>query len=117
MKFLIDAQLPRRLAIFLNSNGLDCIHTLDLPEKNNSTDQFIISFAQSENRVVVTKDDDFLQSHILFSKPKKLILVKTGNISNNELLILFEKNFLNLQNLLENNNLIEITRNEIVTKT
>ena len=31
MKFLIDAQLPRHLAATLKWNGLDTLHTLDLP--------------------------------------------------------------------------------------
>jgi len=38
MKWLIDAQLPRRLSVKLNSLGHDSIHTLDLPEGNESTD-------------------------------------------------------------------------------
>jgi predicted nuclease of predicted toxin-antitoxin system len=32
MKFIIDAQLPRRLARFLQGLGYDAIHTLDLPQ-------------------------------------------------------------------------------------
>lgn len=39
MKFLIDAQLPRRLAIFMQELGYDAIHTLDLP---NKTEQQIL---------------------------------------------------------------------------
>ncbi len=35
MKFIIDAQLPRRLAHFLQNLGYDAIHTLDLPQKCN----------------------------------------------------------------------------------
>ena len=31
MKFLVDAQLPIRLARFLQASGHDAIHTLDLP--------------------------------------------------------------------------------------
>ena len=30
MKFLVDAQLPKRLALLLNDLGYDVIHTLDL---------------------------------------------------------------------------------------
>lgn len=35
MKFLVDAQLPRRLASWLNEAGHDTLHTLDLPKKTS----------------------------------------------------------------------------------
>ncbi|MEH1991726.1 DUF5615 family PIN-like protein [Nostoc sp.] len=31
MKFIVDAQLPVRLARFLKTSGYDTIHTRDLP--------------------------------------------------------------------------------------
>jgi predicted nuclease of predicted toxin-antitoxin system len=34
MKFLVDAQLPRRFANWLNEAGHDALHTLDLPKKD-----------------------------------------------------------------------------------
>ena len=34
MKFLIDAQLPRKLAKIINDAGYRAIHTLLLPEAN-----------------------------------------------------------------------------------
>ncbi|WP_300970662.1 DUF5615 family PIN-like protein [Thiocapsa sp.] len=33
MRFIVDAQLPRRLARWLNARGHDVLHTLDLPEQ------------------------------------------------------------------------------------
>ena len=38
MKFLVDAQLPVRLARFLQGVGYDTIHTRDLPLKNATSD-------------------------------------------------------------------------------
>jgi predicted nuclease of predicted toxin-antitoxin system len=38
MKFLVDAQLPKSLCLFLHSKGYDAIHTLDLPEGNATSD-------------------------------------------------------------------------------
>ena len=38
MKFLIDAQLPTRLAELLNRAGHDALHTIGLPDGNRSTD-------------------------------------------------------------------------------
>jgi len=36
MKFLIDAQLPRRLAHQLRGAGFETTHTLDLPHENRT---------------------------------------------------------------------------------
>jgi predicted nuclease of predicted toxin-antitoxin system len=85
MKFLIDAQLPRRMAAWLAAGGCDAIHTLDLPAGNRTPDQQIIECADRELRAVVTKDADFVNSHLLNGKPVKLLLISTGNISNREL--------------------------------
>ncbi|MGH3921789.1 MAG: DUF5615 family PIN-like protein, partial [Pseudonocardiaceae bacterium] len=39
---------------------------------------------------VLTKDRDFRDSHLLASSPRRLLVVATGNITNNALLALFE---------------------------
>jgi predicted nuclease of predicted toxin-antitoxin system len=74
MNFLVDAQLPRRIAVYLRAQGHDAVHTLDLPEANRTTDAAILVFAEHEQRVVVTKDSDFVDSFILSGKPEKLLL-------------------------------------------
>jgi uncharacterized protein with PIN domain len=38
MKFLVDAQLPVRLARFLQASGYDTLHTRDLPQQNATSD-------------------------------------------------------------------------------
>lgn len=93
MKFIIDAQLPYRLKDWLSAQGFDAIHTLDLPEANETEDLIVADVAEKENRTVITKDGDFLKLYILKRKPQKLLLITTGNIVNKELLTLFEKNF------------------------
>jgi len=39
----------------------------------------------NEQRVVATKDSDFVDTFVLRGKPWKLLLVSTGNIRNDEL--------------------------------
>jgi predicted nuclease of predicted toxin-antitoxin system len=85
MKFFVDAQLPRRLCYWLKESGYDAVHTLDLPSGNHTSDFDIIRIADAEERVVVTKDDDFVQSFLLRKQPQRLMLIATGNISNAEL--------------------------------
>jgi len=85
MKFLVDAQLPRRFCQWLRESGHDAVHTLDLALGNCTPDSEIIRIADTEERIVVTKDDDFVQSFLLKNQPKRLMLVATGNIGNAEL--------------------------------
>lgn len=85
MNFLVDAQLPRPMTEWLAAAGGDAIHTLDLPDANRTTDEQIIDLADREQRVVVTKDSDFVDSHLLRGRPPKLLLISTGNISNRDL--------------------------------
>ena len=90
MKFLIDAQLPARLAEFFNRAGHDAVHTIALPDGNRSTDTQIAQRADTDGRVLVTKDQDFRDGHLLARSPRQLLIVATGNITNNALLSLFE---------------------------
>ena len=85
MRFLVDAQLPKRLAQRLVEAGHDARHTGDLPDGNASTDMSIINAAKAEQRVVITRDADFLNSYLIRAEPEKLLLISTGNISNKEL--------------------------------
>jgi predicted nuclease of predicted toxin-antitoxin system len=41
MKYLIDAQLPRRLAHYLRGRGHDVVDTRDLPQGNQTGDSTI----------------------------------------------------------------------------
>ena len=85
MKLLVDAQLPRRLCHQLRECGHDAIHTLDLPLGNRTSDTEIIRIADAEGRIVITKDNDFVQSFWLRNQPQRLLLIATGNIGNVEL--------------------------------
>ena len=85
MRFIVDAQLPRRLAHELAASGHDVKHTLDLPQQNRTPDGDITALAATEDRVVVTKDSDFVTTFLLHGAPPKLLLISTGNISNDAL--------------------------------
>ena len=85
MKFLVDAQLPRRFCDWLRQEGHDAMHTLDLDLSNRTPDYEIIRIADRDARVVITKDCDFVQSFFLRNTPQRLLLVASGNISNAEL--------------------------------
>lgn len=113
MKFLLDAQLPRRFCVWLQEAEHDALHTLDLPLVGNRTsDNAILEFAEQPQRVVVTKDTDFVQSFMVTGKPRQL-LVATGNIGNNELENLMKTNLPAITQALEIGRFVEISRNAL----
>jgi predicted nuclease of predicted toxin-antitoxin system len=114
MKFLVDAQLPVRLALFLQKAGYDAIHTKDLVLKNATSDTEINNISIQEKRIVISKDSDFLDSFLINQIPYKLLLVTTGNITNPELEKLFAKNLSQLLQLFSQYSLIEISKNTII---
>jgi len=109
MKFLVDAQLPRHLSELLGKAEHDSRHTLDLPEGNRTPDQEIVSVAEREGRIVVTKDADFVDSFLLGRRPPKLLLISTGNIGNRDLEALFIAHLGELTEALEENDFVELS--------
>ena len=89
MHWLIDAQVPARLARLLRERGEDAIHTRDLPDGNRSTDATLLAVAERDDRIIVTKDADFAISFRLQGRPRRLLLIATGNIANPALEALF----------------------------
>lgn len=114
MKFLVDAQLPQRLARWLQAEGHEVVHTRDLPEGNRTTDAVINEISLREQRVVVTKDEDFVDLFLLRHQPYKLLLVATGNISNRELEQLFQNNLEAIIRAFETYDFIEIDRTSLI---
>jgi predicted nuclease of predicted toxin-antitoxin system len=113
-KFILDAQLPQRLKTLFAEFGFEAIHTLDLPDGNRTNDREIIRISEQENRIVVTKDDDFVESYLLHRRPEKLLLLSCGNLGNPDLEQLFRTNLLRIVSEFESNNFIELNREDII---
>ena len=114
MNFLVDAQLPRRLARRLQEAGHDALHTLDLPAGNRTTDHEINTLSLHESRVAITKDADFVNSYLLVGLPYKLLIISTGNITNMALDALFVPNIPLIVTALQVNNYVELTRTALI---
>jgi predicted nuclease of predicted toxin-antitoxin system len=114
MKFLVDAQLPKRLAVGLRVAGHDAVHTLDMPAGNSTTDAEILRLAASEGRIVVTKDADFVSSYHLRQEPERLLLVSTGNIANANLDALFFPNLAAVLTAFQTSTFVELTRTTLI---
>jgi len=93
--------------------GHDAIHTLELPDGNRSTDRAVAAAADAEDRVLVTKDGDFRDSHRLSGSPRRLLIVVTGNIGNDELLRLFAANLELMISAFDSAALIELGQNGV----
>ena len=114
MKFLVDAQLPRRLVSRLREAGHEAIHTLDLPLGNSTPDSAINELSILEGYVVVTKDADIVNSFLLHRRPPKLLLVSTGDIRNSELESLVTSNLESIAAQFDAFDFIEINQRAII---
>lgn len=114
MRFLIDAQLPVRLARWLRVEGHDAVHTMDLPDGNRTGDAAINELSLRGRRAVITKDEDFVDSFQLRSEPHKLCLISTGNIGNREPERLFRNNLEEIVSALDTYDFIELDRTSLV---
>ncbi len=114
MKFIVDAQLPRKLSYLLQEYGHDVIHTLDLPSQNLTKDSYINQLSLDEKRVVISKDLDFIESLLISNKPYKLLAISMGNVTNKVLLALFKKNIHIIVSAFEDTRLVEMSDSEII---
>lgn len=90
MKFLVDHQLPPALAQYLCDRGFDCKHVIDLGLASAS-DIDICRYAAANERIVISKDEDFLY---LARNPEmriQFLWVRLGNCRKQVLLAAFER--------------------------
>jgi len=99
--FIIDTQLPPALARWLKAKGFDAIHTTDFPDGHLMTDAEIQAISIREDRIVVTKDNDFYENFLLRGMPPRVLLLQFGNCSNHNLLSQFDKFFNQVQECFE----------------
>jgi predicted nuclease of predicted toxin-antitoxin system len=118
VKFLCDVHIPLRLSKRLAELGHQSEHVNWILEKWLTKDIDIIEHVDANGLVFITKDQDFRNSYLLTKKPKKLIKVNLGNISNNELIKSIETLIEQLIELDKENNsfMIEVNSNNYFTR-
>jgi predicted nuclease of predicted toxin-antitoxin system len=114
VNFLVDAQLPRRLAYRLRDAGHNVLHTLDLTAGNRTFDAEINEMSMRSSRVVITKDTDFVDSFLLFHRPYKHLLISTGNNTNSDLEDLFMGQIRVITTAFESYNYLELTPDALI---
>ena len=93
LSFIVDTQLPPALSRWLREQGCNAIHTTYVPAGHLLTDVQIRAIAVQENRIVVTKDNDFFENYLLKGILPKVFLLQFGNCANRDLLTQFEIHF------------------------
>lgn len=117
MKFLVAAQLPRRMCLWLAGGGHDALRTRDLPFGNRTPDEALISQADAQGRVLVTKDDDFVQSRLVRGRPRLLWLIATGNVDNRALEALVRHALAQVERAFDSGGFVELGRDRLAVRT
>ena len=113
MRFIVDAQLPLALTRDLAAVGHDVTHTSSLPLGNRTPDEDISALAAGEDRIVITKDSDFVTTFLLRRIPPKLLLVSTGNIANDRLELIVRGHVLEIAEAFESASFVELGRESL----
>ncbi len=116
MKFLVDEQLPISLVKWLEGQGYNVIHATSLGKNLRISDKEVCKESMLNQRVVISKDIDFLNTYLIRKEPWKLIYLTTGNISNKVLLELFQSNLSQLIDLLGKVNVVEMNQQNIFVR-
>jgi predicted nuclease of predicted toxin-antitoxin system len=88
VRFLIDAQLPPRLARRLADLGHDASHVADLGLAS-ANDAQIWNTAVERRAILVTKDQDFAMARTAAGEGPAVIWVRLGNTDNETLIARF----------------------------
>ena len=90
MKLLFDENLSPKLLRLIDSQFPGSIHVRDCGLKGQS-DQAVWEYARANGYTLVSKDSDFYQRSLLTGGPPKLIWLRLGNCTRNQLLAVLLK--------------------------
>ena len=88
MKFLLDNQLPKELARWLVNQGRDAEHVLDRGQ-GQTEDRQLWREASAEDRIMVSKDEDFFILAMRVDDSGKLLWLRVGNCRTAALIVSF----------------------------
>ncbi len=84
MKLLLDQNISPKLALRLHSSYPETVHVRDAG-LDRAADEDVWTFASEHGFTIVTKDSDFSRRAFLFGHPPKVIWIRTGNCSTDEI--------------------------------
>lgn len=84
MKLLFDQNLSPRLVKTLEDLYPGSVHVRDV-ELNNALDETVWDYAAQHGLTIISKDSDFHQRSFLFGHPPKVVWIRRGNCSTNQI--------------------------------
>ena len=102
MNLLFDQNISFKVAKNIQDIFIGSKHLSDF-KLEGSTDIAIWDFAKSNNYCIVTFDLDFIDLSTLKGFPPKIIWLRTGNSSTNNLIALIRSKQIQITEFLENN--------------
>ena len=84
MKLLFDQNISYRITKSLLSYFPECKHVIDC-KLNNAEDSEIWKYAKENRFAIVTFDSDFYEISLIKGHPPKIIWIRTGNLSTDDL--------------------------------
>ena len=115
MKFLCDVHISFKVKNFLLSNNCDCIHINEILAGDKTKDSDIALYCNNNDFILITKDEDFVDSYLLKKLPLKLVKINLGNISTSLLLEILVKALPVIKKLNERKYfLFEVNKNEFL---
>ena len=99
--FIIDTQLPPLMVQILFDLGYDACHTSQYLGGLLMDDKEIREIAINENRIIITKDSDFVDYYLVKGAPPKVILIALGNIKNRQLFDYLRQNVKEIQKFID----------------
>jgi len=90
MRVLCDVHIPYRLVNCLRELGVDSTHVNRILGGSTSKDAAIAEFVDAHDMLLITKDSDFRDSHLVSGTPERILRLTLGNLTNSELISLVE---------------------------
>ncbi|MEP6467539.1 MAG: DUF5615 family PIN-like protein [Parafilimonas sp.] len=91
MRFLCDVHISYKIKAFLQSQDHYCIHINEILSQDRTDDRDISAYCNEKNLILITKDEDFLDSYFIERTPNKLLKINLGNISTVKLIDIITK--------------------------
>ena len=89
MRFLVDTQLPKALALWLTARGHEAEHVLDVG-LGQSKDTPVWRYAEQNGAVIITKNEDFAEWVRRGRAGPAIVWLRIGNSSKGVLLAWLE---------------------------
>ncbi len=108
MIYFVDINLPKEFSFFQNG---DFVFVKDI--SNSLPDSKIWDLALEKNYIILTRDKDFYYRALQSGNCPKIVLFRLGNIKNHQLVLYFQKHWIQIENFLQNHRLIVLWPAEI----